>query len=69
MKKMSRPRVVRGKKTSIEIRPDLLRAAKHLAVDEGVGLREIVERALEAHVGKRKGTAPAARVGRTPTGS
>jgi hypothetical protein len=55
MKKMSpRPRVVRGTKTSVEIRPELYRAAKLRALDEPGGLRGVIERALDAYLGERK---------------
>jgi hypothetical protein len=40
----------RGLKTSVEIPPELLRAAKHRAVDEPGGLRGVIVRALEAYL-------------------
>ncbi|MFN8617547.1 MAG: hypothetical protein U0837_10650 [Dehalococcoidia bacterium] len=38
-------------KTTVEIDDALLKAAKKLAVDEGVSLRELIEEGLRARVG------------------
>ena len=37
-------------RTTIDLKDELLRQAKRRAADEGVPLREIVERALRAHL-------------------
>ena len=37
-------------KTTLRLRLDLLTAARHRAIDEGLSLQAIVERALEAYL-------------------
>ncbi len=41
-------------KTSVDIPDDLWKAAKHLAVEEGKDLRDIIVQALEGHLKKAK---------------
>lgn len=43
-------------RTTIEISDELLRQAKRRAVDEGIPLREVVERALQSHLMTRAQT-------------
>ena len=45
---MSRKRKV----TSIRVDPELWRLAKHLSVEEGISLRELIERALIDYIKK-----------------
>jgi predicted transcriptional regulator len=47
-------KVVRGPKTSMEIPSELLKRAKHLAIEEGSNLRAIVAKALEEYVNKHE---------------
>lgn len=42
-------------RTTVEINDELFRKAKKKAADEGLPFREVVERALRAYLGKRKG--------------
>lgn len=42
-------------RTTIEIGTELLRQAKRRAADEGTTLRSVVEAALRAYLGKRRG--------------
>lgn len=44
-------------KTTLELEPDLLAAAKRKALEEGTSLKGVVEEALVAHLGRaKKGT-------------
>lgn len=42
-------------KTTVRLRLDILTAARHRAIDEGLSLQAIVERALEAYLKTPKG--------------
>ncbi len=44
----------RGTKCTVEIPDPILRAAKHLAVEEPGGLRGVIVRALELYLGQKK---------------
>jgi hypothetical protein len=41
-------------KTTLELQPDLLQAAKQKALEEGKSLKRLVEEALEAHLNRSK---------------
>jgi post-segregation antitoxin (ccd killing protein) len=40
--------------TSIKIDPEILKQAKHLAIDEGITLSELIERALKRELSKKR---------------
>jgi antitoxin component of RelBE/YafQ-DinJ toxin-antitoxin module len=40
--------------TSIKIDPEVLKQAKHLAIDEGITLSELIERALKKEIRAKK---------------
>lgn len=42
-------------RTTIDLNDELLRQAKRRAADEGVTLREVLERALRSHLAQRPG--------------
>jgi hypothetical protein len=44
----------RGTRTTVEIPDELLREAKHRAVEEPGGLRGVLIRALEGYLGQKK---------------
>ncbi len=45
-------------RTTVRLPQSLLNAAKHRGIDDGQALQEVITRALEQYLGKRKGVRP-----------